>query len=110
MKRIILILTLVIFSVALANPIAPNFFSELLFTPGGWLLELTNLEYVFSRPESHIVRPIILQSGTDTVIATKFTFSIDSSFFIISSGDIDSSFTLNPDGADLMVGFIVNNE
>ncbi len=111
MKKIAIVLLLVVWSIAgLANPVAQNFFSELLFTSEGWVLEINNLEYVFDNPDSLVLRSIILQSGIDTVTTTNFTISDDSLFFIINSSDIGSGFTLNPEGDDLQVGFILDEE
>jgi|GEM_PF-527736 len=111
MKKIAIVLLLVVWSLTgLANPIAQNFFSELLFNSEGWILEVYNLDYVYERPDSLIIRPIILQSGTDTVTTTNFTISADSLFFIVNSSDIGSVFTLNPEGDDLQVGFILEEE
>jgi len=111
MKKFAIVLLLVVWSVtALANPIAQNFFSELLFNSEGWVLEVNNLDYIFEKSDSLIIRPIILQSGTDTVSTTNFTISDDSLFFIINSSDIGSGFTLNPEGDDLQVGFILDEE
>lgn len=111
MKKVAIVFLLVVWSVAgLANPIALNFFNELLFNSEGWVLEVNNLEYVFEKSDSLIIRPIILQSGTDTVTTTNFTISDDSLFFIINSSDIGSVFTLNPEEDDLQVGFILDEE
>lgn len=111
MKKIAIVLLLVVWSVTgLANPIALNFFNELLFSSEGWVLEVNNLDYVFEKSDSLILRPIILQSGIDTITTTNYTISDDSLFFMINSSDIGSVFILNPEEDDLQIGFILDEE
>lgn len=96
MKRIVLILTLVIFSVALANPIMPQLFSELYFDSTGWKIEIIGSRI------SPTYR-IVIMSSTDSAV-TNTSFNLVGEYPVITPLDMETPLNINPSGDHLRIG------
>jgi hypothetical protein len=110
MKKFAIILLTVIWSViALANPVSPNLFSELLFTEDGWQIELLSVSTWLAEFDSTTKFTVILESGTDTAIYTDIKLDT-ANFIILTPADLDTTLNLVSFEDSLKVILLINDE
>ncbi|MFA6742700.1 MAG: hypothetical protein WCS36_00690, partial [Candidatus Neomarinimicrobiota bacterium] len=90
MKKVAIVLLLVVWSVTgLANPIAPQLFSELYFDSTGWKIE------VMGGWASENDNRIVIISSTDSA-ETDTSFNYLGDFPVITSTDMETTLYINP--------------
>ncbi|MCK9483528.1 MAG: carboxypeptidase regulatory-like domain-containing protein [Candidatus Marinimicrobia bacterium] len=98
MKKVAIVLLLVVWSVTgLANPIAPQLFSELYFDSTGWKIE------VMGGWASENDNRIVIISSTDSA-ETDTSFHYLGDFPVITSTDMETTLYINPNGDHIWIG------
>jgi len=99
MKNIAIVLLLLVWSMTgMANPIAPQLFSELYFDSTGWKIEVMGMWI-----SENNARIVIVSSTDSAIMDTSFHLSGD--YPVITSADMDTILHINPTGDHLRIGF-----